>query len=223
MTGVATRLVSNLQARRNANNHSILGIQGDPGDGKSYCAISLGRNIDPEFGMDNIFYGRTELFEVVAPAPKGGVFILDEGTNAAMNRHWQDADQIELMQIFNTIRQRRHTIFWCQPNVQRLDVVLREDLLTHKVNCVQRGSARVRTKKRDRDGEQAGWVTWPGFLGWPNLDDHPVFGKKYMDDKEDAYFASLRNFKAKRLMRKKKKEEVLADNEEMLRERQAYT
>lgn len=220
MTGVATLLVNDLKRRRSCNNHSIVAVQGDPGVGKSHCSICIARNIDPEFKPDNIFYGRDELFEVVAPAPKGGIWILDEGTNAAMNRNWQDKDQVELMQIFNTIRQRRHTIFWNQPNVQRLDVVLREDLVTHKINCISRGNARVRTKARDRDGELMGWKTWPGYLGWPNLDEHPVFGKKYMEDKEEAYFESLKSFKMKRSARKLKKNQVLEENKLMM---EAYT
>lgn len=217
---IATQLVQNLRARRSQNNHSIVAVQGDPGVGKSHCAICIAVNIDPAFKPDNIFYGRDELFDIVAPAPKGGVWILDEGTNAAMNRTWQDREQTELMQIFNTIRQRRHTIFWNQPNVQRLDVVLREDLITHRINCISRGNARVRTKQRDRDGEIKGWVSWPGYLGWQNLDKHPVFGAAYMDAKEEAYFESLKTFKQKRTARKLKKNEVLSENKALM---EAYT
>lgn len=186
MKGPATDLIRDLQARRRSNGHNIVGIQGAPGVGKSTLAISIARNLDPGFGPDRIFYAKEALWGVIGPAAKGGVFILDEGTSIAMNRTWQDRQQIALVELLNTIRQRHHTLIWCAPNLQRLDVVIRDDLLTHKLNCVSRGSARIRTRRLDRDGEPAGWKTWPGYLGWPSLDEHPVWGA-YYGGKEDAF------------------------------------
>lgn len=98
-----------------------------------------------------------------------------------MNRTWQQRGQVQLMQLLNMIRQRHHTLIWCTPNLERLDIVVREDLLTHKVNCIRRGMAKVRTRGLDRDGEPAGWKTWPGALAWNSLDQHPIW---------PAYFAA---------------------------------
>lgn len=183
--GIASNLVLSLQRRRKSNNHNVVGIQGDPGVGKSTLGLGLALNLEPDFGVTHVHYNRDD-WKGILNAPKGSVFLLDEGANVAMNRTWQDRSQVQLMQILNMIRQRNHTLIWCTPNLQRLDVVIREDLLTHKINCTKRGEARVRTRRFDRDGEHGGWVTWPGLLSWPSLDQHPIW-EPYSEAKASNY------------------------------------
>lgn len=148
-------------------------------------------NLDEKFDPVNVFYDRKNCLKVIGRAPKHGTFIMDEGGNIALSRQWHNRDQTEMMQILLTIRQRHHNLIWSMPNLQRADVILREDLLTHKLNLIRQGSARVRTPRLDRDGEFAGWKTWRGFLGWPNLDAHPIW-PPYYQGKEDAYRTATR-------------------------------
>lgn len=187
--GIASSLVNSLQIRRLSQGHSVLGIQGDPGVGKSTLALGLALSLEHAFSVKNVYYNREE-WATIAGAKKGSVFILDEGANVAMNRTWQEKSQVKLMQLLNMIRQRHHTLIWCTPNLQRLDVILREDLITHRINCLRRGAAKVRTRSRDRDGEPSGWKTWPGILSWPNLDKHPIW-KSYYEAKEANFAASV--------------------------------
>lgn len=175
MQPIAERLRRDLQWRRHNNQHAILGIQGDPGSGKSTLGLGIGLGLDPGFGVGNVHYNRDDWREIVS-APKGGIFLLDEGNNVASNRTWQNREQVALMQILNMIRQRNHILIWATPSLERLDVIIRQDLVTHRINCVWgHWYAKVRTKHVDRDGEPAGWQSWKGKLRWPNLTKHPIW------------------------------------------------
>lgn len=185
--GPVDALLGSLEARRKHDGHSVVGIQGEPGVGKSTLALFLALRLNPEFTVKQVHYSRNEWRDIVL-ADKGQVFILDEGANVAMSRTWADRDQTKLMQLLNMIRQRNHTLIWCTPNLQRLDVVVREDLITHKINCVSRGQARILTKYLNRDGEHAGWKRWPGVITWKKLDWHPIW-QPYVAAKADAYKA----------------------------------
>lgn len=174
---MAKRLVASLKHRRETDGHNVVGVQGPPGVGKSTLALGLALNLDPSFHVGYVHYNRKEWHGIVT-APKGGIFILDEGANVAMNRTWADKDQTRLMQILNMIRQRNHTLLWATPNVQRLDIVVREDLLTHKINCFPTTygrRARILTPSYGIDGQPSGWKRWPGILSWPSLEEHSIW------------------------------------------------
>lgn len=179
--GIAENLTKNLQLRRLTDEHNVVGIQGPAGVGKSTLGLISALTLDAKFGLGNVHYNRDE-WDQITRAPKGSVFLLDEGANVAMNRTWQDRSQVKLMQVLNMIRQRNHTLIWATPNLQRLDIVLREDLLTHKVNCYRRGKARVLTPGFNREGEREGWKLWPGILTWNSIKGHPLW-KPYVQAK----------------------------------------
>ena len=183
----AHRLIRDITWRRRNNQHAVLGIQGPPGSGKSTLGLGISLSIpDTPFGIENIHYNRDDWHNIVT-AEKGQVFLLDEGNNVASNRTWQDREQVGLMQILNMIRQRNHVLVWATPSLKRLDVVVREDLLTHRINCIPGAwRARVRQPSWDRDGEPSGWRTWKGYLSWPQLDTHPIW-KPYSEAKERNY------------------------------------
>lgn len=210
---IAERFTQSLDARRKNKGHNVVGIQGEPGSGKSTLGVTIALVLeDGDFSTRNVYYDMQGCLDI-AKAPKGGVFLLDEGSKIAMNRTWQNRDQVQLMQLLNTIRQRHHTLIWATPNLKRLDVILREDLLSHRVNVIKRGLARVRTPHLDRDGEPNGWKTWHGYLTWASLDKHK-FWPGYMKAKERSYAETVR----KMLHQKKKSvqeeiEELEADLE----------
>lgn len=189
--GIAKTLLHNLRGRRDRDEHNVIGIQGPPGIGKSTLGLGIALNLEPGFKVENVHYNRDEWPEILT-APKRGVFLLDEGANIAMNRTWQQSDQVKLMQILNMIRQRNHTLIWATPNLQRLDIVVREDLLTHQINCYKKGEAKVRMPKFNNDGEKSGWYTWPGILTWQNLNWHPIWNLYYRE-KERNYAQATTN------------------------------
>jgi hypothetical protein len=182
---IAQKLLHSLRGHRDRDEHNVLGIQGPPGIGKSTLGLAIALNLEPSFGISNVHYNRDDWPDILR-SPKRGVFLLDEGANVAMNRTWQQGAQVRLMQILNMIRQRNHTLIWCTPNLQRLDIVVREDLLTHKINCYRKGLARVQTPKFNYQGEPEGWKTWPGILAWGPLEAHPLW-KPYSDAKAQNY------------------------------------
>lgn len=189
--GVSTRLLNDLKRNLKRNGHNVIGIQGRPGWGKSTLALVIAMNLSDGFDPRNVFYDRKNCLKVIANAPKRGTFIMDEGGNIALSRTWQNRGQTEMMQILLTIRQRHHNLIWCMPNLNRADVIVREDLLTHKLNLIEQGTAKVRVPFLDRDGEFAGWKTWLGYLGWPSLDKHPIW-IPYYTGKEAAYRAATK-------------------------------
>lgn len=175
---MAARLVGSLRYNRDNDNHNVVGIQGPPGIGKSTLGLGLALNLDPDFSIENVHYNRDEWADIIH-APKKSIFILDEGANVAMNRTWMEKGQTRLMQILNMIRQRNHTLIWATPNVQRLDIVIREDLLTHKINCYPAPigrRAKVMVPRYGTDGQASGWRRWKGKLSWPSLETHKIWG-----------------------------------------------
>lgn len=128
--------------------------------------------------MQGVHFNR-EHWKDILEAPKGGLFLLDEGANVAISRQWMQSEQTEMMKVLNMIRQRNHTLIWATPNIARLDIILREDLITHRINCFPRvkgRGARVQAQRFQKStGEPMGWKTWHGLLTWPGLRQHPIW------------------------------------------------
>lgn len=185
MTGPASLLIANLIKRKQKDGHNVVGIEGPPGVGKSTIGIRIARKVEPDFSIENVHYNRDDWQEIIS-SPKGSTFLLDEGANIAMNRTWMEKTQTKLMQILNMIRQRNHTLIWATPNLARLDIVIREDLLTHKLQCYPTPSgprASLWIPKFTGFGERVGWRPAYGRIKWQPLDPTEAFTKEYLKRK----------------------------------------
>lgn len=183
--GSWSQFVSVLKARMGSDWDNMIGIQGERGAGKSTLALWIALNLDPGFQPNQVFYESQEWKQVIHPKKRGQVFVLDEGTNIAFNRTWQNRDQVSLMQLLNTIRQRNHTMIWCAPNLERMDVVVRADILKFRISVVRRGLALVQERVHNwRDGT----TSWKDccWIRYGSLQNHPIW-VEYVRRKSMSY------------------------------------
>lgn len=166
-------LLSNVKRRMNTDWDNMIGVQGERGSGKSTLALRIALAISPEFAPSNVFYDAKD-WQIVARGPKKQTFILDEGTNIAFNRTWQNRGQVQLMQLLNVIRQRNHTLIWCAPNLERMDVVVRGDIVKYRLSTLRRGEALLHERKYDWEKESVSWQR-RGRITWRSLEWHPIW------------------------------------------------
>jgi ABC-type dipeptide/oligopeptide/nickel transport system ATPase component len=152
---------------------NMVGIQGERGSGKSTLALRLALSLDPDFNVENVFYDSQD-WNQIGQGPKRQTFILDEGTNIAFNRTWQQAEQIQLMQLLNTIRQRNHTLIWCAPNLERMDTVVRGDIMKYRFSTLKRGLAVLHHRVYNWDKGSATWKKL-AQVSYRGLEWHPIW------------------------------------------------
>ena len=138
--------IEELGQRPKNDQHNVIGIQGPPGSGKSELGLHIGEEIQPGFPLSNVFYSQPSAVRGISTNIKRQVYLLDEGGNVAMNRNWNNRTQIVLMQLLNVIRQMQHTLIWCMPNLDRADIIVRDDLLTHKIHALRVARAVVQRR-----------------------------------------------------------------------------
>lgn len=155
---------------------NMVGIEGERGSGKSTLALRIATDLDPGFKPNHVFYEPEAWRTILHPKAKKQVYVLDEGTNIAFNRTWQNRSQVALMQFLNTVRQKNHTMIWCAPNLERMDTVIRGDILSHRISVVRRGRAEV--KKRRYDWRE-GTTKWDRVLNvnYGSMVGHPIWGE----------------------------------------------
>lgn len=180
-----------LRRRMNTDWDNMIGIQGERGSGKSTLALHIALQVDPHFNPNHVFYEPQDWQRVIHPRARREVYILDEGTNIAFNRTWQNRGQVALMQLLNTVRQRNHTIIWCAPNLERMDVVVRGDIVTNKLTVIHRGKALLQDRKTVWSNEHGDWVqrvVWSRrfFTRYGSLEHHPIW-PQYVSRKAQAF------------------------------------
>lgn len=169
-----SQFIGSLRQRMHTDWDNMIGIQGERGAGKSTLALWIALSLQPSFKPNHVFYEPEEWKTILHPKAKQEVFILDEGTNIAFNRTWQNRSQVALMQLLNTIRQRNHTMIWCAPNLERMDTVIRGDILTYRISVVKRGKALVQKRRFDYLTGQNHWdrLLW---VDYGSLEKHPIW------------------------------------------------
>jgi hypothetical protein len=180
------QFISTLRSRMRNDWDNMIGIQGERGAGKSTLALWISLSLDPTgFKPNHVFYEPNEWKTVMHPKQKGQVYVLDEGTNIAFNRTWQNRDQISLMQLLNTVRQRNHTMIWCAPNLERMDTVIRGDIIKYRISVVSRGRALVQQRRFDYRKGTSHWddKLW---VRYGSLESHP-FWPEYVRRKAMSY------------------------------------
>lgn len=183
------RLINTLQRRMVTDWDNMIGLQGERGSGKSTLALRVALALRPDFKPENVFYDPDDWTEVVKGPPRQ-VFILDEGTNIAFNRTWQQKSQVKLVQLLNTIRQRNHTFIWCAPNLERMDTVIRGDILKYRLSTLHRGLAVLHQRHYDWERGEGRWVKL-GRIKFASLEWHPIW-EPYTKQKAASYSASVK-------------------------------
>lgn len=109
---------------------SIL-LVGPPGSGKSYTALSLAEELDPEFAENvekRILYDPKEFMDALIDPniKRGSVLILDEMGVTANSRNFQSFINKMLSAVFQTVRSRNLIIICCAPHAAYIDIAVRK-------------------------------------------------------------------------------------------------
>lgn len=171
-----SNFVNTLRLRMNTDWDNMVGIQGERGSGKSTLALRIALSVDEGFPANHVFYDPQDWSAVVHPKAKKQVYILDEGTNLAFNRTWQNRQQITLMKLLNTIRQRNHTLIWCAPNLERMDVVVRGDIIKYRFSTMRRGLAVLHERRYNWENGTASWLR-KSRIHYGSLKWHPIWNE----------------------------------------------
>ena len=105
------------------NEHFMCAIVGEEGSGKSFTALRLAREIDPEFGVEDVIFEAGELLRRLRDEDyrQGQAIVLDEAGVSLGRRTWQQSDQIKVNQALQLIRSHNLACFFTLPRLGGLD------------------------------------------------------------------------------------------------------
>lgn len=107
----------------------VIAIDGGRGSGKSTLAYELAERNAKETGtvfdpMQHVIYDIDEFFEYIdgeKQLPPNSAIIIDEAVNIAFSKTWYSQQQIALVKLLNTCRDKFLLIIFCLPNFWDLD------------------------------------------------------------------------------------------------------
>jgi len=130
--------------RRIKNNYNcIVAIVGDTGSGKSYTALRLAEQLDPNFNVDRVAFTGERFLELLKEdLPKGSCIIFDEAGVDFQARAFMSFLNRALSFALQTIRLKNHNIFFTLPDINFMDAQGRK--LIHMIMVVKK---RLRSRK----------------------------------------------------------------------------
>lgn len=120
----ATHIRNDL-TRRNKN---FMGVWvGKTGSGKSFSAISLAEDIDPNFTIDNVCVSTKEMIERITSGDlkKGSALVLDEAGVNYSAKNWMKKENKYLGELFQTFRYLNYALLLNLPHVKFMDITER--------------------------------------------------------------------------------------------------
>lgn len=130
--------IESMRAKISAKHQNVILITGRTGTGKSEFAIQLAKALDPNFGIDNIFWNTEDLIRVAASKedikPPGTAFIFDEAREGTQSLNAMTETNRRMGLFLDTIRSRGYHIFLLQPSYflfQKSIAIYAADILFH--------------------------------------------------------------------------------------------
>lgn len=130
--------VEAMKAKISTKHQNVILISGRTGTGKSEFAIQLAKALDPNFGIDNIFWDTDSLIKVAASKddikPPGTAFIFDEAREGTQSLNAMTETNRRMGLFLDTIRSRGYHIFLLQPSYflfQKSIAIYAADILFH--------------------------------------------------------------------------------------------
>lgn len=106
-----------LENQRNA----ILVHTGDPGSGKSYADLYMAEQLDPDFGIDQVCFGRDDFLEVFPELRKGQILLYEEAGAEFGARDAMTGQNKELSKILQVYRFKQIPTIFNLPHLSMLD------------------------------------------------------------------------------------------------------
>ena len=108
-------------------------IVGEPGSGKSYCALSLletldrGENDKPRFDISRVCFSASQFAELVGKnLPRGSGILIDDAGLSLYSRESMSRAVMQIAKIFQSVRYKNLVIFLTLPSMGSLDKNVRE-------------------------------------------------------------------------------------------------
>lgn len=97
-------------------------ITGAAGEGKSYTALKMAEELDPNFNIDKVCFTASQFLNAVDTIKRNGeVLIMDEIGVALSSRKWQSLSNVLTNEIIQTFRYKRIISFFVVPDFSFVD------------------------------------------------------------------------------------------------------
>lgn len=113
---------------------------GIAGTGKSWAALKLCEEVDPDFCIENIVFNTEDLAARARLSPKGACLVLDEGIRGGMSREFMTSRNRGLLTFGATGRYHNNVVFILNPLKGQMDKTV-IDRVKYWVHMVARGKA----------------------------------------------------------------------------------
>ena len=103
-------------------------FQGEPGMGKSFCAIRLAQCIDPNFSIDNIVFTPKDFMQLIndGELKKGSIIIFDEAGVGINSSEWYSKQVILFNTVLQTFRQMQLIVLFTVPDIGYIETKSRK-------------------------------------------------------------------------------------------------
>lgn len=202
--GLLDRVAEDVRGRISDEYDSIITIVGDVGTGKSNLGVHIAELCDPTFNLkERYVYDFLPFLEKLKSdwddLKPGMCFLMDEATNLANNRNWNNDVNKFFTQFLEMFRSLGLILILIIPTKQRLDVYLREGARTsHFLEALDlkdcgkysgRGYCDVNVMEGGRE-IYVGMATFPK-MNTDVIDDYVALKKASQKDKLDEMIKAL--------------------------------
>ncbi len=137
------------------NKNFVLVINGSPGEGKSWTALQMGKNLDPEFDSSRILFSAEECIRLFQSGVlhKGSVIVGDEASSWLQARNFMTVQNKIFGTIMQTIRDKNYIFIFTYPRWDMVDKQIRQ-LTDTVLNCKRFGDKVFATAEIQYPNEQ---------------------------------------------------------------------
>jgi len=117
-----------VKSRVAKNQNFVMLYVGQTGTGKSYAAMSLGEELDPEFNIDRIVFSADEFISVLnedSDLKRGSVIVWDEAGVGMPAREWYSLSNKVISYVVQTFRVKGYILIMTTPSLRYIDSQIR--------------------------------------------------------------------------------------------------
>lgn len=100
--------------------HNVVTISGRVGTGKSEFAFQMGKYLNPNFSLEDVYWNTEDLIKAALnndnPKPKGTIFIFDEAREGTQSLNAMSETNRKMGLFLDTVRSRGYHIILIQPS-----------------------------------------------------------------------------------------------------------
>lgn len=131
--GTGNYLLSYIKQRIERNKNFLAAITGPTGSGKSYSALFIAEQLDPDFSITQVAFTPSEFMTIInSPIlKKGSVVVFDEAGVGLASAEWQSIENKLMNYVLQTFRHRNFIVFFTSPHLAFISLSSRKLLHCH--------------------------------------------------------------------------------------------